>query len=238
MITNIQRYSIYDGPGIRTTVFFKGCPLSCEWCHNPETQSYEGGQSYTPQELARIVLRDQMFFGETGGITISGGEPLAQDMEYMVEFLSFIKSKGIHITCDTCGDVPWENFEVVLPYVDLFLYDIKLATPELHKQYTGRDNQRIITNLNQLIGANCVRLAEVWLRIPVIGGVNDGDEMAKIMAIAPKCKVCLLPYHSMATGKWEKLNKMPTQFCTPSKEKMTQILADWQKAGFDTQIGG
>jgi len=118
--------------------------------------------------------------------------------------------------------------------VDLFLYDIKLATPELHKKYIGKDNQRILENLYRL-----TRLAPVWLRIPVIGGVNDSEEMTKIINIAPSgCKVFLLPYHSMATAKWEKINKSQPMFQTPSNEQMKSIQSLWQKAGFDTQIGG
>jgi len=244
IVTNIQRFAIHDGGGIRTTVFFKGCPLRCQWCHNPETWSFSadiaasscgGEHSYSPAELARIVLRDQIFFGESGGVTISGGEPLAQDMAFVLEFLQILKKHHIHIACDTCGDVLWENFAAVVPYVDLFLYDIKMATPELHVKYTGRDNERIIANLEKL-----VPLAEVWLRVPVIGGVNDGEEMANIIAlanaIAPGSKVFLLPYHNLGTGKWEKLDKPAPAFYTPSDEKMLQIQEDWKQAGFHAEM--
>jgi len=237
-ITNIQRYAIHDGGGIRTTVFFKGCPLRCQWCHNPETHSFgpdDGAKAYTPQELARIVLRDQIFFGSNGGVTISGGEPLAQDTDFMLEFLSLLKKQDVNIACDTCGDVPWERFEAVLPYVDLFLYDIKFASSELHLKYTGRDNQQIISNLK-----NLASLAKIWLRIPVIGGANDDDEMTKIIALAqslaPGNTVSLLPYHNMGTDKWNKIGKPSPGFHTP--DKMPHILSAWQQAGFKTEIGG
>ncbi|MCL2571055.1 MAG: radical SAM protein [Defluviitaleaceae bacterium] len=234
-IANIQRYAIHDGGGIRTTIFFQGCPLSCNWCHNPETMGAifsDKGLTYSPQELAKRVLRDQVFFGDNGGVTISGGEPLAQDMGFIVKFLQLLKEKGIHIACDTCGDVPWENVEAVLPYVDIFLYDLKIATPELHKKHTGQDNTRIISNLK--------KLSNVWLRIPVIGGVNDGEEMNNIIALAksaaPTSKVSLLPYHNMAEGKWEKLGKKMSTFYTPAN--MEEIKNKWIKAGFNAEIGG
>jgi len=263
-ITNIQRYAIHDGGGIRTTVFFKGCPLRCEWCHNPETQEFaivvddEQRESVceavppviarsvatkqSTKELARIVLRDQIFFGDKGGVTISGGEPLAQDMDYMVEFLSLLKKHDVNIACDTCGDVPWENFQAVLPYVDLFLFDLKLASPELHMKYTRQDNKRIISNLEILSAQTSQKTAKIWLRIPVIGGVNDNEEMLKIIALAqsasPNSKVSLLPYHNMGTDKWTKIRRPSPNFYTPSQEKMNAILEAWKTAGFEAEIGG
>ena len=242
LITNIQRYAIHDGGGIRTTVFFKGCPLACSWCHNPETISFkaEGEFSvYTPQELARRVLRDQIFFGSQGGVTLSGGEPLAQDMWYIVEFLKILKQNGINVACDTCGDVPWENFAAVLPYIDTFLYDVKIASEDLHIQHTGRSNGRIIDNLRKLSS-----LARVQLRIPVIGGVNDGDEMSKIIALAkssaPGSRVSLLPYHNMGKDKWVKAGMSPAEFdfYTPSAKRMAEIAADWEQTGFKVEVGG
>ena len=239
LVTNIQRYAIHDGGGIRTTVFFKGCPLQCAWCHNPETIDFtpEGATHYTPDKLAQLVMRDHIFYGDTGGVTLSGGEPLAQDINFLVDFLKRLKQRGIHIACDTCGDVPWERFEAALPYVDLFLYDIKMATPALHKKYTGRHNGQITDNLTKLAAQ-----ANVWLRVPVVGGVNDGNEMAAIIglakAAAPARKVSLLPYHHLAAGKWEKLNQPAPNFYTPCEKTMTARMADWRQAGFDADIGG
>jgi len=240
MITNIQRYAINDGGGIRTAVFFKGCPLACAWCHNPETQSFadEGDVlKVSPDKLAQIVLRDQIFFGSSGGVTLSGGEVLAQDTAYIVQFLKILKQNDIHIACDTCGDAPWESFESVLPYVDVFLYDIKVADSALHKRWTGQGNERIIANLEKLNG-----IANVWLRIPVIGGFNDGAEMAAIIAlakgVAPNRRVSLLPYHAMGEGKRSKISKAPSQhdFYTPRPDQMQKIAVDWEHAGFDVEI--
>jgi len=186
-----------------------------------------------------MVLRDQIFFGNDGGVTISGGEPLMQNMDYIVDFLKVLKKNGVNVACDTCGAAPWENFDAVLPYVDTFLYDLKAATKELHISHTGQSNEDILANLRLLCP-----VANVWLRIPVIGGFNNKEEMTKIIAfakeIAPASKVFLLPYHSMGEGKWVKADKNPPvhNFFTPSNEEMQKIAIDWKKAGFDTKIGG
>ena len=226
IVTNIQRFSIHDGPGVRTTIFFKGCPLCCLWCHNPETISYdmeEGCFIYTADELVKKATRDQIFFGENGGVTISGGEPLAQDMAFMIDFLRKLKSLGINVACDTSGDVPWDNFDLVMPYVDIFLYDIKLATETAHIKFTGRSNKRIIENLSKLAKSN-----KVQIRIPVIGGANERREMKEILKLAkktaPTAQVKLIPYHSLGIQKWEKLGKTPQKFFTPTKEYIDSLM--------------
>ena len=226
IVANIQRFSVHDGPGIRTTVFFKGCPLCCLWCHNPEAISFEmeeGSEIYTAGELAKKVVRDEVFFGEHGGVSISGGEPLAQDMAFMIDFLGKLKKQGINVVCDTSGDVPWDNFELVMPYVDIFLYDIKLATETAHKKFTGRSNKRIIENLAKL-----AKTDKVILRIPVVGGANEGREMKEILKLAkktaPTAKIQLIPYHSLGIQKWEKLGRTPQKFYTPTKEYIDGLM--------------
>ena len=226
IVTNVQRFSIHDGPGVRTTVFFKGCPLCCLWCHNPESISFEmekGSEVYTACELAKKVMRDQIFFGENGGVTISGGEPLAQDMAFLIEFLRILKKHGINVACDTSGDVPWDNIELVMPYVDIFLYDLKLATEAAHKKFTGRSNKRIIENLKKL-----AKSKKVHLCIPVVGGVNEGNEMKEILRlakrVAPVAPIKLLPYHQLGIRKWEKLGKTPQKFYTPAKEYIDGLI--------------
>ena len=226
IVSNIQRFSIHDGPGVRTTVFFKGCPLSCKWCHNPEAISFElekGSVCYTAAELAKKIVRDQIFFGENGGITISGGEPLAQDMAFMIDFLNKLKNQGINVVCDTSGDVPWDCFQLVMPYVDLFLYDIKLATESAHLKFTGRSNKRIIDNLRKLS-----KLKKVQLCVPVVGGVNEGNEMKEILRlakkVAPSAPVKLIPYHQLGIQKWERLGKNPQKFYTPTKEYIDGLM--------------
>ena len=229
VVSNIQRFSIHDGPGVRTTIFFKGCPLNCLWCHNPETISFEkekGSDCYTADDLVKKVTRDQIFFGKYGGVTVSGGEPLAQDMAFMIDFLERLKTLGINVVCDTSGDVPWEHFELVMPYVDIFLYDLKLGTDAAHKKFTGRSNKRIIENLQKL-----AKSKKVHLTIPVVGGVNEGNEMKEILKqvknIAPNAPINFIPYHQLGLHKWEKLGKTPQKFYTPSKEYIDELAAEY-----------
>ena len=240
LICNIQRYAIHDGGGIRTTVFFKGCPLACSWCHNPETQSYEAKGTFreiSPKDLALLLTRDCIFFGTNGGVTLSGGEPLSRDMVHITELLKILKRYNIHVAIDTCGAVPWENFAQVLPYTNVFLYDIKVADDELHIHHMGRSNQLILENLERLSA-----LSDVWLRVPVIGGVNDGDEMQNIIEAVRKRtagnKVTLLPYHSMGEVKRDGAYSRPGigNFYTPASKQMESIADNWKLAGFDVVV--
>ena len=284
MITNIQKYSIHDGEGTRTTVFFKGCPLSCKWCHNPETQSYKKGilfyaerctgcslctlecpwhaisvkdekaftdtvkcigceacvdvcvnnareicgRIYEISELTKELLKDQIFYETShGGVTLSGGEVLAGDLDYVENLMKRLKKRGIRINVDTCGAVPWQTFERVLPYTDVFLYDIKFVDTEKHRSYTGRGNEQILENLMKLSEAG----ARIWIRIPVIGGVNDSEE--EIMAIGNFLRareirakqVNLLPYHNTGSGKYGRagMKYEGAAFYTPTEEYMHKL---------------
>ena len=131
-VYNIQQFSVHDGPGIRTTVFLKGCPLTCWWCHNPESRSPEIvhangktiGMRYTPDELVEILIKDEVFFDQSkGGVTFSGGEPLEQP-EFLFEVLKQCKANGIHTAVDTSGYAEREVFERIMPHTDLFLFDL------------------------------------------------------------------------------------------------------------------
>ena len=261
LISDIQRFCMHDGPGIRTTVFFKGCPLQCAWCHNPETQSFQKellfykdkcigcgscndcreetcmicgkcaencpakareivGTSYSPLELLEEIQKDAAFYEETGGVTFSGGECMAQ-IAPLEEILKLCKEKGIHTAVDTCGYAPYEHFERILPYTDLFLYDIKLPDSEKHKHYTGVGNELILDNLKKLLQTG----AKVWIRIPVIPTVNDSvEEMQKIKDFLSACeavdKIELLPYHPMGESKAKAMEKQQQVFGVPGKEKM------------------
>lgn len=286
LITNIQKYSIHDGTGIRTTVFFKGCPLSCRWCHNPETQQYApvlltyrerctgcgacvkacpaGAIRLDPEtgtaamdrnlctgcgtcvdeclqdarelcgavwEIPKLVaelLKDQAFYETSGGgVTLSGGEVLAQDMDYLEKLMRALKGRGVRLFVDTCGAVPFERFERVLPYTDNFLYDIKLMDPAKHLEYIGRDNGLILENLKKL----SERGASLWIRIPVIGGVNDTEEeIGKIGRFlkenAISCRqVNLLPYHNTGSGKYQHLSREygGADFYVPDPGRMEQL---------------
>lgn len=299
-VTSIQKYSIHDGDGIRTTVFFKGCPLSCVWCHNPETQSYgqevlqdmercvgcqscmnvcpnhaiyeEGekvatdreackncgtcidycnlnlrevvGKEYTVDELVKLLKKDEMFYEESGGgVTLSGGEVMTSDMDYVEELVKKLHKMGITVTIDTCGYAPYDNFKRILPYVDTFLYDIKTMDRHIHKEYIGVDNELILENLENLNRDG----ARIYIRIPVIKEVNGTKEALNeiIKYLDEKnihaAQVNLLPYHNTGAGKYGKLGKEyeGAALHAPLKEEMESFHALFMEAGYhNTKIGG
>ncbi len=263
MIFDIQRNSFVDGPGIRTTVFFKGCNLRCKWCHNPESQSFEKqmmfykdkctgcgkcrevcpnhlkkcdfcgkcelycpaearkicGREYTSDEVLAEVIKDKAFYDNSGGgVTFSGGECMLQ-LDFLCEILKKCKSEGIHTAVDTAGNVPWKSFEKILPFTDLFLYDIKAFGAELHRKGTGVSNELILENLKNLSGR-----ADIIVRIPVIGGYNDNDEEIRQIADFLKqikiIKAELLPYHAMGEHKYTALGRNTESFNVPNKNFM------------------
>lgn len=258
---DIQRNSFVDGPGIRTTVFFKGCNLHCAWCHNPESQSpkpqmmfyqskcancgkcrivspYDAdffcpnaarelcGKEYTADEVWREIKKDARFYQSSGGgVTFSGGECMLQ-IDFLEALLAQCKKNGIHTAVDTAGNVPFERFERILPYTDLFLYDVKCYDSRLHKQYTGVENGRILENLRLLLAKN----ASVWVRIPLIPSVNDSEEeMRRIKDFLDSCgkpqRTELLPYHAMGAHKYGALGLDATTFDVPSKETLDALNA-------------
>ena len=204
-IFNIQRFCTHDGPGIRTTVFLKGCPLRCAWCHNPESQSADVevfsdgelcGREVTVEEVVDEVLRDREFYGNTGGMTLSGGEPLCQ-RAFSMELLKKAKEEGLHTAVETCGHV--HEIEEFMPYVDLWLYDIKLLDTDAHRLWTGVGNERIMENLNKL-GENVI------LRCPIIEGVNLCPEhFAALQTLGRPME--FLPYHPLGMDKAKKLGR-------------------------------
>lgn len=259
-IFDIQRASFADGPGIRTTVFFKGCNLRCAWCHNPESQRTEPqimfyrekcihcgrcvgltvestdflcfhdakeicGRDYTVDEVLSVVLKDKPFYDNTnGGVTFSGGECMLQ-LDFLHEILQKCKENGIHTAVDTAGNVPWSRFERILPYTDLFLYDVKLFDDEAHIKYTGCSNRMILENLKNLLGTD----AEVCIRIPIIGGVNDSvEEMRRIKNfLAPYAPVTieLLPYHRLGLHKYDALHMEKHEFRVPEDAVLQDLNA-------------
>jgi pyruvate formate lyase activating enzyme len=297
IIFDIKRYAIHDGPGIRSTVFFKGCPLHCPWCHNPEgqdsnpelsyneTRCLEGcteciricprdalsrsnhfisidrekcdlcgdcvpvcptqaleiiGRELSVEELMKEIEKDRIFYEEsTGGVTFSGGEPLAQ-LEFLNSVLDKCKKKGLHTVLDTCGYVPFEELAKIADKVDLFLYDFKLMDDEKHKEVTGVSNKLIIENLKKLSEKG----SQIVVRIPIIEGVNDADEnitrTAKFIASLPGIKeISLLPYHKGGRQKYARLNKTSKMDKTPapSKEKINRIKKRLEHFGFQVRIG-
>ena len=268
LIFNIEHSSFVDGPGLRTTVFFKGCNLRCAWCHNPESQSFEkqmmvyadkciscgkcrkkckyslekctlcgkcalycpadarriSGKEYSVDELLDEVLGDLSFYKSSGGgVTFSGGECMLQT-DFLEEILKKCKENAVHTAVDTAGHVPYERFEKISPYTDLFLYDVKCFDSTKHRHYTGVGNELILENLGRLLA----EAKSVWIRIPIITGVNDTvDEMKKIKSFLysrgrPE-KIELLPYHAMGEHKSRALGREFRVFDVPDKEKMEEL---------------
>lgn len=291
VVFNIQRMSIHDGPGVRSTVFFKGCSLRCQWCHNPEsilntpelevkrelctrcgkcvkacgsdacsltpgimvdrkkcTHEFSCvdacnfnamervGILYSVPDIMEEVLKDRKMYGISGGgVTLSGGEPLLQ-AEAAGELLSVLHSEKIHTAVDTAGHIQWKAFEMVLPYTDLFLYDLKTWEEEVHKRYTGSSNRRILKNFERLD-----RCADIWVRIPVIEGVNT--EQLPYLADFLKDrdhvkKIELLPYHSLGKTKYENMGYRFLEFATPSGEHMMRYKELFEKTGCEVTVAG
>ena len=177
----------------------------------------------TPEELLEEVLLDAPFYGDDGGVTFSGGECMLQK-DFLLTCLRLCKEKGIHTAVDTAGHVCWEAFLAVMPYTDLFLYDIKAMDNAVHQHYTGRSNALILENLGKLLDAG----AKVWVRIPVIPGVNDNKEnflslKSFLNCHTPPEKIELLPYHAMGETKYTALGRIFEAFNVPTKEHMAQL---------------
>jgi len=262
VIFDIKRFAVHDGPGIRTTVFLKGCPLRCWWCHNPESQALEPftvdierkvngksvpgkktyGERIELKALMEVVLRDLHFYQESGGgITFSGGEPLMQ-IDGLEALLKMCKQHGLHTTVDTSGFAPLGHFERIMPCTDLFLYDLKNMGAELHQQYTGVQNGLILSNADFLLKAG----AHMVFRIPVVPGINTSDEEVDRMVgfLEERMDVLkelhLLPYHRIAENKYYRLRMK--QFLKEVKEPdqafMEQLKKRFEMTGLEVVIGG
>ena len=223
-VFDVKRYSSHDGPGIRTTIFFAGCPLRCAWCHNPEAIALCGpqadearaalrergasprwiGEVGAPEVMAEIE-RDVPYFDRSGGgVTFSGGEPLGQP-EFLGDLLDRCRKKEIHAAVDTTGCAPWETLRDVASLANLLLYDVKLIDPSAHRHFTGANNELILENLRRLDGTK----AEVWIRIPFIPGASARPENLQATAAfllgTRFRRVSLLPYHRIGEGKYTRL---------------------------------
>ena len=255
-VTEIQRFCMHDGPGIRTTVFLKGCPMRCAWCHNPETQKFipellfypnkcigcaaceasctNGvhtlheqhlidrekcvvcgkcvencptgaldicGEAYTVEKILSVLEKDQAFYGAAGGVTLSGGEPFAQG-NAVIKLLKTCKENGLSTAVETCGYADPDVILAALPYIDLFLWDIKDTDSVRHKHYTGVDNAKILKNLSIVNEMN----AKIRLRCILVNGVNtDERHYSAIAALASKINnldgVEWIPYHAYGGTK-------------------------------------
>ena len=252
-IFNIQRFSIHDGPGIRTIVFFKGCYMRCAWCCNPESQRYEietlveggkaktVGRDVTVAEIMPEILADLPYYRRSdGGVTLSGGEVLAQ-ADFAAELLKACKEAGLHTAIESTANAPYSDIEKLLPYLDLYLMDIKHMDSAKHKEYTGASNERILENA-KLIAESGVDLI---IRTPVIPTFNDGREEIKAIAdfarsLGAVKEYHLLPYHRLGTDKYTGLgrNYSLSDIEPPTKERMEYLLSVAESSGLKCQIGG
>ena len=300
LVFNIQKFSTHDGDGVRTTIFFKGCPLKCRWCHNPESQRYEkelifhhnkcvvcgkcvvkcpqqansivdgklvfdrdkctacgvctdwcikeareiAGKEYTVDELVKEAMKDQIFYEQSGGgVTLSGGEVMAQNIDYIEQLCKRLHREGISVFIDTSGYTKYENLKRLIPFADVFLYDIKAIDSEEHKDYIGVDNALILENLVKLSNDG----AGIYARLPIIGKVNATDEYINSVIRflednhVKVQQVNLLPYHDIGKGKYASLDRPydEASMVKPDKELMEHFKTMFEEHGFTkVLIGG
>lgn len=263
LIFSVKKYSIHDGPGIRVTFFMKGCPLSCMWCHNPEgissfqetvirtnrigdrefSKNEEVGKYYTTESIIEILDKEKVFINQSeGGITFSGGEPMMQ-IEFLGEALMACKSNGYHTAIDTSGYSSAENFKSIIPFTDLFLFDIKHLDEKRHIELTGVSNIGILDNYKLLLESG----KDIMVRFPVIPGFNDDpDHMERLKQFLTKTKtgsikkINLLPFHKIGSSKYKRFN-IPYRMGSvepPSGEKMRLMKEFFRDTGINVKIGG
>lgn len=300
IVYDIQRYTLNDGPGIRTMVFLKGCFMRCRWCANPESQAAAiqlthsrslcrqchdciaacrfgalssaddfvitvdparctmcldcvsvcpagalrvVGKEMTVSQVVDEACRDRVFYRKSsGGVTISGGEPLYQ-YDFLRSLLHTLHAAYIHTAVETTGSLAWSLFQALLPDLDLILYDLKTTDNDLHRTYTGMDNTRVLENLRHLDRSG----TPVWLRLPIIPGHTDDEKnLSRVgeLAASLSCikKICLLPYHRLGINKYLSLG-MTYQLgdlAPPSEEHLRIIESRLrrQAPNIEVQISG
>jgi pyruvate formate lyase activating enzyme len=252
-ISKIQGYSTRDGPGIRSTVFCVGCNLRCLWCGNPElienreqTLYYKDstetiGQHITSKKIVDKLLRDKVFYEQSGGgVTFSGGEPALQ-AEFIAEASALLKKENIHIALDTAGAVEWETLKTAAESADLILYDIKTSGEGLHTRCTGLSNAIILENAERLASLK----KNICIRLILVPGYNDGDDFTKRLDFAASlgkavCQIDILPLHRLGAGKYRALgipDPMEGVKDCP-KETAEKAAAEAERRGFNVTIGG
>jgi len=241
IIFDTRSFSVHDGPGIRKAIFFKGCPLKCLWCHNPESQSFDresmpgvqrvGNKSFgqvqaigyetTARDVMQGIRADIPFFEESGGgVTLTGGEPLAQP-EFALELLKTCTKESISTAVDTCGHAPRNTFVQSMPFTNVYLFDLKLADSLEHKKITGVGNELILKNLELLSSSG----KNIIIRIPLVDGITDTrkniNNIKEIVAnIKGVSRIDFLPYHSLAKNK----------FCKQEKEYELNRMENYSKS--------
>jgi pyruvate formate lyase activating enzyme len=300
LVFDIRRYTLHDGPGIRSTVFLKGCPLRCVWCCNPESQApgpellwigekclacdlcpgvcphwairrdLDGrpriddqvcdlcgicamrcpgealtlvGRTMTVDEVLQEVMQDERFYARSGGgLTLSGGEPLVQ-WAFSAELLRRYKveERGFHTTVETCGHADWDRLAHLVPYTDLFLFDIKHMDPVEHRRLTGVDNARILDNARRLARAG----AGLVVRLPLVPRCNDGDENVRATArfarsLPGVTRLDILPYHRLGEPKYARLEREYTVPAGPRPpgDRVAAARVLIEEAGLTVTVGG
>lgn len=252
-IFDIQRFSVHDGGGIRTIVFLKGCPLCCKWCCNPEGQHYDiekmtlggkekiVGRDVTVGEIIDVIERDRVYYRRSGGgLTLSGGECLAQP-DFAVALLKSAKERGIDTAIESTGFADFSVISRYLPYLDLYLMDIKHMNSAKHKEFTSQPNEKILENARKITNAG----TRLIVRTPVIPTFNDTkEEIAAIAEFARSLRgvkeMHILPYHRIGMDKYKGLGReySLTGIEPPSKEHMNELLEVVESYGLKGQIGG
>ena len=263
LIFSVKRYSIHDGPGIRVTFFMKGCPLNCLWCHNPEgispvpetviqtnrigekefSRNEEVGKYYTIEDILEILEKERVFMNQSkGGVTFSGGEPMLQ-YEFLLEALKACKENGYNTAVDTSGYSSAENYKLIIPFTDLFLFDLKHFDDAKHIESTGVSNIGIIDNYRLLLESG----KDIMVRFPVIPGINDDtDHLVKLRNLIDSTKtsalkrINLLPFHKIGSSKYKRFN-IPYRMDgiePPSSEKMKMMKEFFMETGIKVKIGG
>lgn len=251
-IFDIQRFSVHDGPGIRTIVFLKGCYLRCRWCCNPESQEYDiqemtlggkkkiVGQDVTVQEVIDEVEKDRPYYQRSGGgLTLSGGECLAQP-EFAAALLRAAKERGINTAIESTANADYTTIQKLLPYLDLYLMDIKHMNSQKHQEYTTKNNKLILENAKKL----AVDAKKLIIRTPIIPTFNATQDEVRAIAEYAKSigvkEMHILPYHRLGRDKYTGLNRpyLLDGIEPPSKELMNELLDVVKSVGLIAQIGG
>ena len=263
-IFDIKKFAIHDGPGIRTTVFFKGCPLDCWWCHNPEGRKLETetvsvkrgvddsdssnpakteviGRDVSVADVMDEVMKDLIFYDQSrGGVTFSGGEPMMQP-EFLLMLLQACKENGLNTAVDTSGYAPWDDFEKIYDLVDLFLYDLKIMDDESHSKYTGVSNVLILENLERLLAVG----NKVEPRIPLIPGITDTEENLEAIVefLTPQKNirhVVLLPYNRLGEDKFRKFDLIykAGQLSVQTGDELEDKAEIFRSHGYEVRLRG
>lgn len=261
IVFDIKRYAVHDGPGIRTSIFFKGCPLRCLWCHNPESykagieticqnkrlgdievaDETEIGKIYCLDQLVSEIENDQLFFDESGGgVTFSGGEPLMQ-IDFLEAILKACKEREIHTALDSTAYAPKDKIDRIIDNVDLFLLDLKHMLDTNHLEHTGVSNKLILDNLMYLSEKG----KQIIIRFPMIPGFNDSHENINLMLdflneLPKKPEFHILPYHRTGQDKFRRFGIESSMPDTPSllEEDTQWVQQIFRTAGYKVKVGG